>query len=176
MTEMNAAQTERMFSAEEVEQILDKRFAKLNEKNEAQIRQAYYEGLEEAQRNALRTPEEKNYALERRERIIQERERLVMERELRAKAHEEMKRRGLPAELAKYVPCTDEKAFAEGVEVIDAAFREMLKKEIDKRLAASAVSLTRGGSARQMSDPEAERKRQKLEAEQKAQAIIEKYK
>lgn len=175
MSEMNAAQAERMFSAEEVERILDKRFARLNEKNEAQIRQAYAEGVEEGKRNAQYTPEG-NYALERRERILQERERLVKERELQARAVEELKRRDLPAGLAKYVPCTDEESFTQGLETIDKCFREMLRKEIDKHLAASSVPLTRGGGGWPQPDPTAERKRQKLEDERRANAIIEKYK
>lgn len=147
MSEMNAAQSERMFTVAEVEQILDKRFARLAEKNEARIRQAYAEGLEEGQRNSQYTPEGKNEILDRKERILQERERLLKERELQAQAVEELGKRGLPVGLAKYVPCADEESFAQGLEAVDKSFREMLRQEIDKRLAASAAPLSRSGSA-----------------------------
>lgn len=151
MSEMTAAQSERMFTVAEVEQILDKRFARMTEKNEARIRQAYAqayaEGLEEGQRNSQYTPEGKNEILDRKERILQERERLLKERELQAQAVEELGKRGLPVGLAKYVPCADEESFAQGLEAVDKTFREMLRQEIDKRLAASAAPLSRSGSA-----------------------------
>ena len=147
MSEMNAAQSERMFTVEEVEQIWSKRAAKINAKNEAVFKQAYAEGLEEGQRNSQYTLEEKNDILDRKERILQERERLLKERELQTRAAEELEKRGLPVGLAKYVPCADEESFAQGLEAVDKSFREMLQQEIDKRLAASAVPLSRSGSA-----------------------------
>lgn len=174
MSEMNAAKQERTYSSAEVEQILDKRFAKLREKNEDMIRRAYSEGIEEGQRNAQRTPEEKNDILERRERILKERERLALERELQLRAAEELEKRGLPAGLAKYVPCTDEETYAQGLETIDKCFRQMLREEIDRRLAESSVVLTRGG-VWSPPDPAFERKQQKLEDERRANAILEKY-
>lgn len=180
MSEMNAAQSERMFTVAEVEQIWSKRAAKINAKNEAVFKQAYAEGLEEGQRNFQYTPEEKNDILDRKERILQERERLLKERELQIRAAEELEKRGLPVDLAQYVPCADEESFAQGLEAVDKSFREMLRQEIDKRLAASAAPLSRSGSAADALPSKAVELAEKINGSRKKEAersrqISEKY-
>lgn len=134
---------ERMFSAAEVEAILEKRFSAAERKVEARVQQAYAEGFEQAHRMTAAAAEENGENLERRENILQERERQLFERECKAKAAEILAENGLPLGLAAFVPCTDEDSFNRGIVDIQDIFRQMLQEEIDERLRATGHSLPR---------------------------------
>ena len=93
------------------------------------------------------TDEQKmDYAMSQREKAIQEREKKLLERELKAKAVELLAEKNLPRELADALPYGSEAECLNGIEKVENAFREAVKKTVDARLRgqapASGMSLT----------------------------------
>lgn len=174
---------ERMFTAAEVEKILEKRFAKMEAQAEERVRQAREKALAEAQALADDMPDVsasiRNSEFDRRERILQERERLLAEREMRAKAVNVLAEKGLPAELADILVMSKPEEFEKNFEILEREFRKEVRAEIDKRLAASSAPLTRGSSWHPPVDSAvkiAQRmKEQEYSDKQKANEVIAKY-
>lgn len=173
---------ERMFTEAEVEQILERRFAKAEQKIEERIRQVREKARAEAMARAAEAPAASysNSDLDRQERILQERERLLAEREMRVRALDALAERGLPSGLADILVMSSPEDFEKNLEMLDREFRKELRSEIDKRLAASSAPLTRGGSSwTPQPDPAVKTVQrmaaQKREDNQKAHEILEKY-
>lgn len=183
--------TEKTFSQAEVENIINQRFAKLQRDAEKRVEQARKDGITEGERLAKMSAEEREAAAKEqaendfkaREDALAKREAEVARKELRATALELLAEKQLPAGLADFLDYTDADACKASIEAVDKAFRDMVKAEVDKRLAASASSLPRGGSAK--ADAEDEDDAMKLsrgsakaraEAREKRENILSKYK
>lgn len=157
--EINAAEGgekgEKTFSQAEVEDIISKRFAKLQRESEKRVEQARKDGMTEGEKLANMSAEERFKAQQEkaesdfkaREDALKQREAELTRKELRAQAVETLTGKGLPAGLAKYLDYTDADACNASIAEVAKDFGEMLKAEVDKRLAASSVVLTRSGSA-----------------------------
>lgn len=146
---------EKLYSHAEVENIINRRFAKLQRESEKQAEQARKEGISEGEKLANMSAEERFKAQQEkaesdfkaREDALKQREAELTRKELRAQAVETLTGKGLPAGLAKYLDYTDADACNASIAEVAKDFGEMLKAEVDKRLAASSVVLTRSGSA-----------------------------
>ena len=146
---------EKFYSHAEVENIINRRFAKLQRESEKQAEQARKEGISEGEKLATMSAEERIKAQQEkaesdfkaREDALKQREAEVTRRELQAQAVETLTGKGLPAGLAKYLDYTDADACNASIAEVAKDFGEMLKAEVDKRLAASAAPLSRSGSA-----------------------------
>lgn len=146
---------EKMIPQSEVEKIINARFAKMKRDADKQAEQARKEGISEGEKLANMSAEERIKAQQEkaesdfkaREDALKQREAEVTRRELQAQAVETLTGKGLPAGLAKYLDYTDADACNASIAEVAKDFGEMLKAEVDKRLAASSAPLTRGGSA-----------------------------
>ena len=180
---------EKLYSQAEVENIINRRFAKLQRESEKQAEQARKEGVTEGERLANMSAEERFKAqqekaesdIKAREDALKQREAEVTRRELQAQAVETLAGKGLPAGLAKYLDYTDADACNASIAEVAKDFGEMLRAEVDKRLAASSAPLTRGGSAPEKPKGKDVELAEKLgsrdrEARQTYQSIIDKYK
>lgn len=180
---------EKTFSRAEVEDIISKRFAKLQHESEKRVEQARKDGMTEGEKLANMSAEERFKAqqekaesdIRAREDALKQREAEVARKELRAQAVETLGGKELPAELADILVYTDAEACNASIAVVESAFRKAVKAEVDKRLAASAVQLTRGGAAAaQEAESDAVRlakngAKAKAEAREKSKNIISKY-
>lgn len=146
---------EKLYSHAEVENIINRRFAKLQRESEKQAEQARKEGISEGEKLATMSAEERIKAQQEkaesdfkaREDALKQREAELTRKELRAQAVEALTGKGLPASLADILTFTDAEACNASIATVEKAFRDAVKAEVDKRLAASAVSLSRSGSA-----------------------------
>lgn len=181
---------EKMIPQSKVEEIINARFAKLKRDAEKQAEQARKEGVTEGEKLASMSAEERFKAQQEkaesdfkaREDALKQREAEVTRRELQAQAVETLTGKGLPAGLAKYLDYTDADACSASIAEVAKDFGEMLKAEVDKRLAASSAPLTRGGSGNAQPEPESDAVRMaksgakaKAEAREKSRNIISKY-
>ena len=146
---------EKFYSHAEVENIINRRFAKLQRESEKQAEQARKEGISEGEKLATMSAEERIKAQQEkaesdfkaREDALKQREAELTRKELRAQAVETLTGKGLPASLADILTFTDAEACNASIATVEKAFRDAVKAEVDKRLAASAVSLPRSSSA-----------------------------
>lgn len=180
---------EKMIPQSEVEKIINARFAKLQRDAEKRVEQARKDGMTEGEKLASMSAEERAKAqreqseseFKAREDALKKREAEVTRRELQAQAVETLTGKGLPAGLAKYLDYADADACSASIAAVEKDFGEMLKAEVDKRLAASAVSLPRGSAAakQETEDPAVSMAKSgakaKAEAREKSKNIISKY-
>lgn len=146
---------EKLYSHAEVENIINRRFAKLQRESEKQAEQARKEGISEGEKLATMSAEERIKAQQEkaesdfkaREDALKQREAELTRKELRAQAVETLTGKGLPASLADILTLTDAEACNASIATVEKAFRDAVKAEVDKRLAASAAPLSRSGSA-----------------------------
>lgn len=146
---------EKMIPQSEVEKIINARFAKMKRDADKQAEQARKEGISEGEKLATMSAEERIKAQQEkaesdfkaREDALKQREAELTRKELRAQAVETLTGKGLPASLADILTLTDAEACNASIATVEKAFRDAVKAEVDKRLAASAAPLTRGGSA-----------------------------
>lgn len=181
-------QGEKLYSQAEVENIINRRFAKLQRESEKQAEQARKEGVTEGEKLASMSAEERFKAQQEkaesdfkaREDALKQREAEVARKELRAQAVETLGGKELPAELADILVYTDAEACNASIAVVESAFRKAVKAEVDKRLAASSVKLTRGGTAAEKPRDKGVELAEKIGGEAKKSAdtyksIIDKY-
>lgn len=146
---------EKMIPQSEVEKIINARFAKMKRDADKQAEQARKEGISEGEKLATMSAEERIKAQQEkaesdfkaREDALKQREAELTRKELRAQAVETLTGKGLPASLADILTLTDAEACNASIATVEKAFRDAVKAEVDKRLAASAAPLSRSGSA-----------------------------
>lgn len=146
---------EKMIPQSEVEKIINARFAKMKRDADKQAEQARKEGISEGEKLATMSAEERIKAQQEkaesdfkaREDALKQREAELTRKELRAQAVETLTGKGLPASLADILTLTDAEACNASIATVEKAFRDAVKAEVDKRLAASSVVLTRSGAA-----------------------------
>lgn len=187
--ETTAPADEKKFSQAEVEEIITKRFAKIQREADKRVEQANKAVKTEAERLAAMSAEEREKAFKEktesefkaREDALKQREAEIMRKELRAQALETLAEKGLPSQLAEILTYTDADGCNASIAAVEKAFRDTVKAEVDKRLAASSAPLTRGGSAPEKPKGKDVELAEKLgsrdrEARQTYQSIIDKYK
>lgn len=150
-----AAETasEKQFTQAEVEDIINKRFAKLQRDAEKRVEQARQDGMTEGEKLANMSAEERIKAqqekaesdLKAREDALKQRAAEVSRKELRVQAMQTLNEKELPATLADILTYTDAEACNASIAIVEKAFRDAVKAGVDKRLAASAAPLTRSG-------------------------------
>lgn len=154
---------EKKFSQAEVEEIITKRFAKIQREADKRVEQANKAVKTEAERLAAMSAEEREKALmektesefKAREDALRQREEEITRKELRAQALETLAGKGLPSQLADILTYTDADACNASIASVEKVFRDAVKAEVDKRLAASSVSLARSSSTAEKSESEA---------------------
>lgn len=180
---------EKMIPQSKVEEIINAHFAKLKRDAEKQAEQARKEGVTEGEKLASMSAEERFKAQQEkaesdfkaREDALKQREAEIMRKELRAQALETLAEKGLPSTLADILTYTDADACNASIATVEKAFRDTVKAEIDKRLAASSVPLTRGSSGVEKPKGKDVELAERLgnrdsEAKKTYQSIIDKYK
>lgn len=183
------AADEKKFSQAEVEDIISKRFAKIQREADKRVEQANQAVKTEAERLAAMSAEEREKALREktesefkaREDALKQREAEIMRKELRAQALEALAGKGLPSTLAEILTYSDAEACNASIATVEKAFRDAVKAEVDSRLAASSAPLTRGGGAVEKPKGKDVELAEKLgsrdrEAKKTYQSIIDKYK
>lgn len=190
--ETNAAEGgekgEKLYSQAEVENIINRRFAKLQRESEKQAEQARKEGVTEGEKLANMSAEERFKAQQEkaesdfkaREDALKQREAELTRKELRAQAVETLTGKGLPASLADILNLADAEACNASIATVEKVFRDALKAEVDKRLAASSVELTRSGAPAEKPRDKGVELAEKIGSEAKKSAdtyksIIDKY-
>lgn len=186
--ETTAPADEKKFSQAEVDEIITKRFAKIQREADKRVEQANKAVKTEAERLAAMSAEEREKAFKEktesefkaREDALKQREAEIMRKELRAQALETLAEKGLPSQLAEILTYTDADACNASIAAVEKAFRDTVKAEVDKRLAASSAPLTRGGSAPEKPESDAVRLARKrneaaAEAAKAANNIPSKY-
>lgn len=147
--------SEKLYSHAEVENIINRRFAKLQRESEKQAEQARKEGITEGEKLANMSADERIKAQQEkaesdfkaREDALKQREAEVARKELRAQAVETLNEKGLPAGLADLLVYTDAESCNASIATVEKTFRDAVKAEVDKRLAASAAPLNRSGAS-----------------------------
>lgn len=148
---------EKLYTQAEINTIINQRFAKLQREADERVENARNEGMTEGERLARMSEDERRKAEQEkaesefsaRKAELDKREAEVSRRELQAQAVETLTGKGLPAGLAKYLNYTDADACSASIAEVEKDFGEMLKAEVDKRLAGSSAQLSRGGGAQE---------------------------
>ena len=131
-TEPKEPDEPKLFTQEDVDKIINKRFAVIQAKHEKMIEEARTEGEKLAKMNA---EERAKAEQEKREKALTEREMKVARAELKTSANEELKKRGFDyPELADILNLTDAETCQSHIEIIDKVLRAALEKLVNDRL------------------------------------------
>lgn len=129
----------KLFTQEEVDALLqregDKRVTEALRKAERKNA----ERVKEAQKLAQMNESEKyQYELEQREKAIEEKEKALALAENRNEASKILADKGLSLSLVDFVVAEDAETMNDRIKVLDKAFKESVKREVEKRLGSSA--------------------------------------
>lgn len=147
-------QEQRTFTQEEVNRIINQRYAKLQKDAEARIAQAREEGRSEAEKLAKMTEaqrieherERAEQAARDRESALSAREKEITRRELRAEAIDTLISKGLPKELEQLLNYTDADACSASIAAMEKVFRSAVQSEVNSRLSKSSTQVRRSGT------------------------------
>lgn len=179
---------ERLFTQADVENMINQRFAKLQREADKRVEAARKEALSEGERLASMSAEERVKAQREKEESdyndrvakLDAREAEIVKRELRTQAEEELAQKGLPKSLSGILNYAGADECKASIEAVEQAFREAVKTEVDKRIAASAAPLQRGaasGDEKSLSERlGAQSARASAESRKHRQEIINRYK
>lgn len=129
----------KLFTQEEVDALLqregDKRVTEALRKAERKNA----ERVKEAQKLAQMNESEKyQYELEQREKAIEEKEKALALAENKNEASKILADKGLSLSLVDFVVAEDAETMNDRIKVLDKAFKESVKREVEKRLGSSA--------------------------------------
>ena len=129
----------KLFTQEEVDALLqregDKRVTEALKKAERKNA----ERVKEAQKLAQMNESEKyQYELEQREKAIEEKEKALALAENKNEASKILADKGLSLSLVDFVVAEDAETMNDRIKVLDKAFKESIKREVEKRLGSSA--------------------------------------
>lgn len=152
--ETQSKQEQRTFTQEEVNRIINQRYAKLQKDAEARIAQAREEGRSEAEKLAKMTEaqrieherERAEQAARDRESALSAREKEITRRELRAEAIDTLISKGLPKELEQLLNYTDADACSASIAAMEKVFRSAVQSEVNSRLSKSSTQVRRSGT------------------------------
>ena len=124
-------QDEKKYTDAEVDEIIDKKYAKWKSEQEAKESEA----KKLAKMNA---DEKKDYQLKQREQELADREAEITRKELTAEARSMLSERDLPVELVDVVNLTDADSVTESVNAIQKSWEAAVQKGVSDRLKGSA--------------------------------------
>ena len=124
-------QDEKKYTDAEVDEIIDKKYAKWKSEQEAKESEA----KKLAKMNA---DEKKDYQLKQREQELADREAEITRKELTAEARSMLSERDLPVELVDVVNLTDADSVAESINAIQKSWESAVQKGVSDRLKGSA--------------------------------------
>lgn len=124
-------QDEKKYTDAEVDEIIDKKYAKWKSEQEAKESEA----KKLAKMNA---DEKKDYQLKQREQELADREAEITRKELTAEARSMLSERDLPVELVDVVNLTDADSVTESINAIQKSWEAAVQKGVSDRLKGSA--------------------------------------
>lgn len=125
----------KLFTQDELDSIISRRFAKLQQDSEKKIAEA----VTEAQRLAKMNAEERAaHERQKAEDALKTREQDITRRELRAQAIETLADRGLPRELFEILPYTNADDTNDAINAVEKVFRAAVEKAVTERLRGDA--------------------------------------
>ena len=130
------------FTQEELDVILNKKFAKWQKETEAKVASARQEGEALAR---LSTREREEREREEQEARLAKREADISRRELRAQALEALAEKGMPRELAEVLDYADQERVKASLTAVEKAFRAALDKTVSERLKGNAPKAGENG-------------------------------
>lgn len=147
---------EKRFTQAELDEIINRRFAKLSKDFETRLEEARKEG---EKRGKMTEDEREKADREARETKLRQREADITRRELKADAIEKLVGDGLPRELADLLDYTDAEKCDASRESLAKVFRASVQAQVDARIRESGGSPGGHGGSRQpdtdkMSDAE----------------------
>lgn len=146
--------SEKRFTQEELDEIINRRFAKLSKDFEKRLDEARKEG----EKRGMMSEDERSKAdREVAEQKLREREREITRRELRADAVEKLAQKGLPRALADLLDYSDAERCEATLESAEKAFRAAVQEGIDERIRKNGGNPEKGGhrpDPEKMSDAE----------------------
>lgn len=172
----------KVFTQAELEDIINKRFAKLQRESDKRVEQARKDGMSEGEKLANMSAEERSKAereqaesaLKAREEELKKREAELARKELRAQAVETLNGKGLPASLADILTYTDAEACNASIATVEKAFRKAVEDAVNARIAKSASNLPRSSAAQETESEVARMTRERSEARAKERERYEK--
>ena len=124
-------QDEKKYTDAEVDEIINKKFAKWKSEQEAKENEA----KKLAKMNA---DEKQKYQLDQREQELANREQAIARKELTAEAKAMLSERGLPVELVNVVDLSNAEAVTESVASIQKSWEDAVQKGVSDRMKGSA--------------------------------------
>ncbi|WP_270207411.1 DUF4355 domain-containing protein [Streptococcus anginosus] len=122
---------EKKYTDAEVDEIISKKYAKWQAKQEKEQNEA----KKLAKMNA---DEKKDYQLKKREQELADREQAIARKELTAEAKSMLSERDLPVELAAVVDLSSADSVTESINTIQKAWSEAVQKGVSERLKGGA--------------------------------------
>ena len=137
------------YTQEEVDAMLqketDKRVTSAIKKNDAKWQSELDNQLQEAERLAKLSAEEKETEAKRKERETFETERAEFERErLKFGAEKELREKGLPTEFASFLTRETAEGTLEAISTFEAAFRQAVEASVKEKIASSTPGASGG--------------------------------
>ena len=165
----------KVFTQAELEDIINKRFAKLQRESDKRVEQARKDGMSEGEKLANMSAEERSKAereqaesdLKAREDELKKREAELARKELRAQAVETLNGKGLPASLADILTYTDAEACNASIATVEKAFRKAVEDAVNARIAKSASNLPRSSAAQESETARMTRERSEARAKER---------
>lgn len=127
----NQPQDEKKYTDAEVDEIINKKFAKWKSEQEAKENEA----KKLAKMNA---DEKQKYQLDQREQELANREHVLARKELTAEAKAMLSERGLPVELVGVIDLTSAETVTDSVASIQKAWEDAVQKGVSDRMKGSA--------------------------------------
>mgnify|MGYP000400692864 CR=1 FL=1 len=127
----NQPQDEKKYTDAEVDEIINKKFAKWKSEQEAKENEA----KKLAKMNA---DEKQKYQLDQREQELANREQVLARKELTAEAKSMLSERGLPVELVAVIDLSNAEAVTESVASIQKTWEDAVQKGVSDRMKGSA--------------------------------------
>ena len=124
-------QDEKKYTDADVDEIINKKFAKWKSEQEAKENEA----KKLAKMNA---DEKQKYQLDQREQELADREKAIARKELTAEAKAMLSERDLPVELVNVVDLTSAETVSESITSIQKAWEESVQKGVSERMKGSA--------------------------------------
>lgn len=153
-TEDKGSNSNKTFTQEEVNALIQKRVNDVNAKNDERNKQAIQEALADYDRKQKMTEEERlNEARKQKDDELAEKERNITLRENRADAIEQLAKLNIDTKLVDFVVDIDPNKTAENVKALEKAFNEAVSKGVEAKLAGKTpTDYGDGGKTKDKSD------------------------
>ena len=136
------AQAEKMVPQSQLNAIIDKKFAKIASQHKEELARVREEALTEGQKLAKMNAEERaKHDLEAKLAELNEREANLTKGELKSQAKSLLVEKGMPIELADYLPFVDAENTMSMLDTLEKGFRIAVEKAVTERLKGSAPKI-----------------------------------